>query len=232
MVGLIRTISEGSEGHIKVWQSRTGKTFENGILGTYISNFSGYNYGKLFAVATKKRQARLAWEEMAKFIRADEDLEEQFEIKDYKSLILAKDTNCTIEALSRDGGLEEGFKSIYASVDEVHQHSSNQIYKTIYNGTRALPETLISMISTRGDKLNSFGYEIDTYAVNILKGIVTAEDFFVDIYCLDKDDNIFDEKNLAKANPYLATREEEFKNLITDMQTAKDMRTEVNSGTL
>ena len=44
---------------------QNGKTFENGIIGTYIGNFCGYNYGKLFTVATKKRQARLTWEDMA-----------------------------------------------------------------------------------------------------------------------------------------------------------------------
>ena len=55
---------------------QNGKTFENGIMGTYIAGFGGYNFGKLFTVATKKRQARLAWEEMSKFITVDEDLEE------------------------------------------------------------------------------------------------------------------------------------------------------------
>ena len=36
---------------------QNGKTFENGIIGTYIAGFGGYNFGKLFTVATKKRQA-------------------------------------------------------------------------------------------------------------------------------------------------------------------------------
>ena len=53
---------------------QNGKTFENGIMGTYIAGFGGYNHGKLFTVATKKRQARLAWEEMSKFIGIDPDL--------------------------------------------------------------------------------------------------------------------------------------------------------------
>lgn len=96
---------------------QNGKSFENGIMGTYIAGFSGYAYGKLFTVATKKRQARIAWEEMAKFVKVDPDLGELFEVKDYKSLILAKKTNCTIEALSREGGLDDGFRSIFVSVD-------------------------------------------------------------------------------------------------------------------
>lgn len=202
---------------------QNGKTFENGIMGTYIGGFGGYNYGKLFTVATKKRQARLAWEEMSKFITIDPDLNEYFDIKDYKSLIIAKKTFCTIEALSKEAGLDDGFRSIFCSVDEIHQHRDNKIYKALYNGTRSLDETLISMITTRGDNLNSFCKEMDDYCVEILKGNATAEDFFVDIYCLDSEDNWFDPKVWIKANPYLCSDEEKLKTFMSDAQTAKDM---------
>ena len=202
---------------------QNGKSFKNGIRGTYIANFSGYNFGKLFTVATKKRQARIAWEEMAKFIKTDADLQELFEIKDYKSLILAKDTESTIEALSKESGLDDGFRAIFASIDEYHQHPNAKIYKAIYNGTKALLETLISIITTRGDNLNSACYEMDQYCINILKGIVTAEDFFVDIYALNEKDDIFNPKNLIKANPFLASTKQGLETLITDMQTARDM---------
>ena len=204
---------------------QNGKTFENGIMGTYVAAFGGYNYGKLFTAATKKRQARLAWEEMSKFITVDPDLGEYFKVMDYKSTIEALITNSTIEALSREGGLEDGFRAIFASVDEIHQHKDNKIYKALYNGTRALDETLVSMITTRGDKLNSFCKEMDDYAIKILRGLATAEDFFIDIYCLDKNDDIWDPANWAKANPFICApgNESKFETLITDAQTAKDM---------
>lgn len=202
---------------------QNGKTFENGIMGTYIAGFGGYYYGKLFTVATKKRQARLAWEEMSKFITIDPDLGEYFDVKDYKSTIDALETNCTIEALSREAGLEDGFRSIYTSIDEIHQHKDNKIYKALYNGTRSLDETLVSMITTRGDNLNSFCKEMDDYAIKILRGLSTAEDFFIDIYCLDPTDDIWDPENWVKANPFIASNPEKFEILKTDAQTAKDM---------
>ena len=204
---------------------QNGKTFENGIMGTYIAGFGGYNYGKLFTAATKKRQARLAWEEMSKFITVDPDLNEYFKVMDYKSTIEALETFCTIEALSREGGLEDGFRAIFASVDEIHQHKDNKIYKALYNGTRALDETLVSMITTRGDKLNSFCKEMDDYCIKILRGLATAEDFFIDIYCLDAKDDIWDPKNWVKANPFICApgNESKFEVLKGDAQTAKDM---------
>ena len=202
---------------------QNGKTFENGIMGTYVAGFSGYKHGKLFTVATKKRQARLAWEEMSKFVTVDPDLAELFAVKDYKSLILATGTKCTIEALSRESGLDDGFRSIFSSIDELHQHKDNKVYKAIYNGTRSLPETLVSMITTRGDKLNSFCKEMDDYAIKVLKGLTTADDFFIDIYCLDPDDDIWDERNWVKANPFLCLDPEKVATLKQDAKTARDM---------
>ena len=210
---------------------QNGKTFSNGIMGTYIAGFSGYQHGKLFTVATKKRQARLAWEEMAKFITIDPDLKYNkaynpdgfFDVKDYKSVIEALNTGCTIEALSREAGLDDGFRSIFSSVDEIHQHKDNGVYKALANGTRALPETLLSMITTRGFSLNGFCYEMDKYCRDILAGASTAPDFYVDIYALDEGDDIWNEANWVKANPFLCRDPERVKTLRQEAQTARDM---------
>jgi phage terminase large subunit-like protein len=200
-----------------------GKTMENGVIAAYIMAFSGYRNGKLFTVATKKRQSRLAWEEAKNFIEADEELLEYFRIQDYKSLITANHTGCTLEALSREGGLDDGFRSIYASVDEIHQHRDNSIYKAIYNGTRSLPETLVSMITTRGKIPEGFCREMDDYAVKILRGLATAEDFFADIYCMDPEDDIWDERNWGKSCPFTVLDAERLETLRSDARTARDM---------
>ena len=202
---------------------QNGKTFENGITGSYIANWGGYNFGKLFTAATKKRQARIAWEEIKKFITVDKDLQALFDVKDYKSLIIAKRTGCTIEALSRESGLDDGFRAIFCSVDEIHQHKDNGIYKALYNGQASLDEALISMITTRGKSLNSFCREMDDYCLQILAGTAEADDFFVDIYTLDKEDDPFDESVWYKANPHLVTVPSALEQLRRDAQTAKQM---------
>lgn len=202
---------------------QNGKTFENGITGSYIANWGGYNFGKLFTAATKKRQARIAWEEIQKFITVDKDLQALFDVKDYKSLIIAKRTGCTIEALSRESGLDDGFRAIFCSVDEIHQHKDNGIYKALYNSQASLDEALISMITTRGKSLNSFCREMDDYCLQILAGTAEADDFFVDIYTLDKEDDPFDESVWYKANPHLVTVPSALEQLRRDAQTAKQM---------
>lgn len=202
---------------------QNGKTFENAIMGAYIAGFSGYKLGKLFTVATKTRQSRLAWEGIKNFINADPDLKEFFKVQDYASKIQCLPTGCTIEALSQESGLDDGFRAIFSSVDEIHQHKDNKIYKSQYNGQRSLDEALISMITTRGDRLNSFCKEMDDYCVKILRGLATAEDFFVDIYCLDKDDDIWNEGNWQKANPFYCLSGERMEQMRNDARTAREM---------
>lgn len=201
---------------------QNGKSFKNGIYGTYIGGFSGYKYGKLFTVATKKRQSRIVWEEMAKFIRSDPDLSEYFAVKDYKSQILCLQSDCTIEALSKEAGLDDGFRSIFCAIDELHQHKDNGIYKALYNGTKALLETLISMITTRGFD-NNFCREMDDYAISVLRGLERADDLFVDIYCPSENDDVWDIENAKKANPLLYRNPELWATFEADMNRAKKM---------
>lgn len=202
---------------------QNGKSFMNGILGTYIGGFSGYKNGRLFTAATKRRQSKLVWDEMRKFIESDEDLRELFRVQEWKSIITCNATGNTMEALSKEGGLDEGFRAIFVSLDELHQMKDNAIYSSLYRGTRALDETLLSMITTRGKDLSSFAYEMDAHCQNILDGVIDEADFFVDIYAMDKDDDFFDENTLKKANPTLRHNPSGWQNLLADAKTARAM---------
>lgn len=119
--------------------------------------------------------------------------------------------------------MDDGFRPIYSWIDELHQHRDNSIYKAIYNGTRSLDETLVSMITTRGSNLSSFCYEMDSCCLNILNGSVIAEDFFVDIYCLNPDDDPWDERNWVEANTVLCRTTKGIETLRRDAETARDM---------
>lgn len=208
---------------------QNGKSFDNGILGPYIAACSGYHQGSLFTAATKKRQAKIAWTEMMRFIQSDPDLDELFKIQEYKSLITCLATGCTIEALSKEGGLDDGFRSIFVSLDEIHQMKDDAVYQALYIGTRSLPETLVSMITTRGTNVSSsFCFKMDKYCQSILYGTETAEDFFVDIYTIDEEDDPFDESVWVKANPVLLHPdnpevEEHFETFRADASAARAM---------
>ena len=108
-------------------------------------------------------------------------------------------------------------------MDELHQHKDNSIYSALWKGTRNLPETLLSVITTRGKNPRSFCKEFDDFCVSVLEGTVTADDIFVDIYTPDEGDDIWDINNMLKANPLFVGNPEKIKALAAEAENAKNM---------
>ena len=200
-----------------------GKSVLNAILGIKCSNFDNYNYGQIYCTATKSEQARIVLNEISKFINADADLQELFDIKDYKSEITGKITNTVIRALGRDTKSIDGFRPYLGIVDEYHAHKDNQMYKLLKGGTRKLKQSLISVITTAGFNLNAPCYELFKYCRRVLRGIDTNERQFVYIAQMDEKDNIWDPKNWIKCCPLTGHDPELVSQMQEDAKKAKSM---------
>lgn len=187
---------------------QNGKSLGNAVPSLYYGNFNGYNYPQLYVTATKEAQAKIVMKECIKFINADEELsggdnpkDGLFTVQDYKSEIQCNITNGVIKALGRDTKSIDGFRPYFGSVDEYHLHKTSQMYELLVDGTVKLKQCLISVITTAGFDLISPCKELYDYCVNVLHGIVNDETQFVFITQMDKDDDIWDERNWEKANP-------------------------------
>ncbi|MEC2390233.1 terminase [Bacillus thuringiensis serovar shandongiensis] len=202
---------------------QNGKSMKNGILGTYYSNFDGYNYAQVYCTATKADQAKIVLKEMIKFINADEDLADLFEIKEYKNTILALNTSSEIRALGRDTQSIDGFRPYLGVIDEYHAHKDNQMYKLLEGGTSKLKQCLISVITTAGFDLNSPCFELYEYCCNLLKGAFEDETQFVYIAQMDEEDDIWNPENWIKANPLVCKTKDGIKTLQTMAIKAKNM---------
>ena len=207
---------------------QNGKSVGNAVPSLYYGNFDGYNYPQLYATATKEAQARIVLKECIKFINADVELSGTkfekglFTVKDYKSEIECNLSKGVIKALGRDTKSIDGFRPYFASVDEYHLHKDNQMYKLLSDGTKKLKQCLISVITTAGFEINSPCRELYDYCVKVLKDLHKDETQFVYICQLDKNDDIWDEKNWPKANPLWT--EETLNSLRADSIKAKEMQ--------
>lgn len=200
---------------------QNGKSFLNGIIGTYYGNFDNYKYGQIYCTATKKDQARIVFDEMVKFINADADLEELFNIKDYESTIECLLTNSKIKALSSDVKRIDGFRPLVGIVDEYHGHRTNQMYKLLEGGIKKMKQALISIITTAGFDLSYPCYKQYEYCKGILEGIFTNDSQFVFIAQMDEDDDIWLPENWIKANPTLEYDKDALENLIPIAEQVK-----------
>lgn len=178
-----------------------GKSVLNAILGIKCCNFDNYNHGQIYCTATKADQARIVLKEIIKFINADNDLKELFDIKDYKNEITGKITSTVIRALGRDTHTIDGFRPYLGIVDEYHAHKDNQMYKLLKGGTRKLKQSLISVITTAGFNLNAPCYDLYKYCRRVLRGIDVNERQFIYIAQMDEKDDIWDPTNWIKCCP-------------------------------
>lgn len=202
---------------------QNGKSFLNGILGTYYGNFDRYKYGQIYCTATKKDQALVVFNEIVKFIRSDTDLEECFEIREYNSTIECKNTNSKIKALSGDTKSIDGFRPYLGIVDEYHAHKNDQMYKLLEGGIKKMKSALISVITTAGFSLKSPCYQLYEYCVKVVKGIVKNDSQFVYVAQLNEDDDLWLPENWIKANPILEYDREALLNMVPIAETAKEM---------
>lgn len=206
---------------------QNGKSIGNAVPSMFYGNFNGYMYPQIYAVATKEDQARIVLKECNKFIEADKELSGTktkkglFTIQDYRSRILCNLTHGEIRALGRDTETIDGFRPYFGSVDEYHKHKTNQMYKLLVDGTKNLDEYLISVITTAGFDLNSPCKALYDYCKAVLSGAIVDETQFVFITELDREDDIWNEKNWSKANPLWTPRRLE--NMRADAVKAKEM---------
>lgn len=198
---------------------QNGKSF---LSGTEINNratFSGYQKGKIYCAATKQDQANIVWDEVEKFIIADEELAELYRIRRHERTITSKITGTEIKSVGRDTKSADGFRSILAIIDEYHAHPNNQMYKLMLDGQISVGSPLTLAITTAGFNINSPCYEQYELAKKVLSGVVEKESLFIYIAEMDEDDDIWDYKNWAKANPLLLWNEDNSYN----MEKVKDM---------
>lgn len=200
-----------------------GKSVLNAILGIKCCNFDNYNYGQIYCTATKADQARIVLNEITKFIRADKDLEELFDIKDYKNEITGKITSTVIRALGRDTHTIDGFRPYLGIVDEYHAHKDNQMYKLLKGGTRKLKQSLVSVITTAGFNLNAPCYELYKYCRRVLRKIDNNDRQFIYIAQMDKGDDIWNPDNWIKCCPLTGKDPELLAAMIEDAKKAQSM---------
>lgn len=200
------------EAYIQVGR-QNGKSFIAGTECVQRGGFSTYKEGRIFCAATKQDQANIVWDEVRKFIESDRDLAELFKITKSTHTITSKVTGTTIKSIGRDTKSIDGLRSILAIPDELHAHKDNQMYKLLLGGQRKVDNALTLAITTAGFNLNSFCYEHYQFCKKVLKKLVEKESLFIFVCEMDDNDDIWDYKNWAKANPLLLFNEDDTINM-------------------
>ncbi|MGQ7276629.1 terminase large subunit [Brevibacillus thermoruber] len=199
-----------------------GKSLLNGVLGTYCSNFDGYQYPQVYIAAPKLKQSKIVYKEIMKFIQSDEDLAELFKVKEYKSTIECLVSKGEIVALSRDSKFD-GIRPYLAILDEYHQHPTNDIYNALIYGQRTLGQCLTSIITTAGNDFNSPCFPMYEYCLKVLENPEENEQLFIYIAQMDEEDDIWNPDNWIKCMPLIDEIPSMKESIMVDAHKAKSL---------
>jgi phage terminase large subunit-like protein len=181
---------------------KNGKTLMAAGLAVMLAFFDGEPGAEVYAVATKRDQAKIVWNDAKRIVQKNPALAAR--IQAYSLSLADEGTASFFRPLGRDSGESDiGTNPFAAIIDELHVLAERESIDSIETGVSARRQPMIVKITTAGVKRESVWAEERADAAAVVEGRATDDSMFVAIYTLDKDDDPFDEAVWPKANPNL-----------------------------
>ena len=129
---------------------KNGKSLLASIVGLYLQVGDGEPGPEVYAVATKKDQAKIIWQESKRMVRKSAALQRRI-----KTLVAEMSSELfndgTFKPLASDSDTLDGLNVHGALMDEIHQWKNGKaLYDIIADGTTARNQPLIFITSTAG----------------------------------------------------------------------------------
>lgn len=190
------------EAYIRVARKQGKSTLAGGI-GLWLLDYDGEPGAEVYAIATKRDQAKQVWEVAQQFVEKNAYLSETITHLRSLSRLVVYDTMSKFQPLGRDSHTEHGLNPSGAVVDELHVHRNRDMVDAIETAIGARAQPLIIYITTAGVRGVSIYNETDERAQRTLRGAIDNERLFVYIATLDPKDDWRDPSVYIKANPSL-----------------------------
>lgn len=200
--------ADGSRLHRKSYWSvarKNTKTQTVAFLADFMFFMDPEPEQEIYIAAKEQEQAGLCYEAALAMIRTNEELEDLVDVKEYKKLIIHKETGSRLKAVSSEGKSKHGYNPSMVIFDEFHAWSASEqeLYDALTTGSVARREPLQVIITTAGTEEQSLCYREYDYAKRVLSGIVQDPSYLPLIWELPKDADWTNEDLWSQANPSL-----------------------------
>jgi phage terminase large subunit-like protein len=178
-----------------------GKSAMSSPVGLYMMAVDGEGGAEIYSAATTRDQAKIVFETAQNMARGMPEFRRRFGVEVLAHSIYQHSSSSRFVALSSDAGTVEGINLHCGIIDELHKHSTRQIYDTIKNHMGKRSQPLVWTITTAGSDRAGICYEVRDYVTKILDGVAQDDQVFGVIYGLDDQDDWALPESWAKANP-------------------------------
>ena len=188
---------------------KNGKSLLASIVGNYMLAADGESGPEVYAVATKRDQAKIIWLEARRMVRKTPVLLKR--IKCLVAEMLCDANDGVFKPLASDSDTLDGLNIHCALMDEIHQWKNGKaLYDIIADGVTAREQPLVFITSTAGTIREDIYDQKYDEACRVINGYFDPEGykdehFIAFIYELDSRAEWTDPKAWQKANPGLGT---------------------------
>lgn len=188
---------------------KNGKSTLGSAIGLYLMLADNEPGAEIYAVATKKDQAKIIWTEAKRMANKSPSLAKR--TRRVVAEITADYNDSSFKPLGRDSERLDGLNVHGALLDEIHAWDDDNMFDVINDGTTARAQPLILIMTTAGtvrEHLYDHKYEEYSQIINAYgdpDSDFTDERIFPVIYELDKREEWRDPEKHMKANPGLGT---------------------------
>lgn len=188
---------------------KNGKSLLASAIGLYLQVADSEPGAEIYAVATKRDQAKIIWSEAKRMVKKSPVLNSK--IKTLVAEMVCDFNDSVFKPLASDSDTLDGLNVHGALMDEIHQWKNGKaLFDIIADGVAAREQPLIFMTSTAGVIREDIYDEKYEYADKVIDGYFDEngykdENFIAFVYELDDRKEWTDPDCWIKANPGLGT---------------------------
>lgn len=184
---------------------KNGKSTIAAAVGLYLQVADGEAGPEIYAIATKKDQAKIIWQEAKRMVRKSPALKKK--IKCLVAELVGDFNDSFFKFLGSDSDTLDGLNPHGALADEIHAWKDQNLFDVIYDGMTAREQPMFFETTTAGtvrEAVFDTEYEAAAKCIDEVEGFEDDRLFAV-IYELDKREEWTDPAMHQKANPGLGT---------------------------
>jgi len=180
---------------------KNGKSTLLSGIALYMLMADGESGCEVYSVATKKDQARVIFDEAYNMTRQSASLSKH--IKKRKTDLYFGLNMSKFQALGKNSDTLDGLNAHLIIVDELHGIKDRGLYEVMQKSQSARRQPMLIMITTAGTVRECIFDDMYSYAVNVVEGKFTDDNFLPILYELDDREEWRTPEAWAKANPGL-----------------------------
>lgn len=207
--GIIHKIDETRKYRevILIVPRKNGKSTLASAIGLYLQIADNEPGAEIYAVATKKEQAKLIWTEAKRMVNKSPVLRKR--LKPLVGEIKGDFNDSFFKPVASDSDSLDGLNVHGGLLDEIHAWKDKNLYDVIVDGTSAREQPLILITSTAGtvrESVYDMKYEEATKILNGYKDHMYVDETVLPIiYELNNRNDWKNEETWIEANPGLGT---------------------------